>query len=92
MLVRSRLVFTTPALRARLWRMGESTERLFTEALADQQGSAVTFELRVLAAAVLGAYSLAISTWVDGGGAEELPALVERAFDTLTDLGAHPDP
>ena len=91
MLVRSRLVFTTPALRARLWRMVESTERLFTEALADQQGSAVTFELRVLAAAVLGAHSLAISTWVDGDGAEELPALVERAFDTLKDFGAHPD-
>jgi hypothetical protein len=29
-LVRSRLIFTTPALRARVWRMGESTEKLWT--------------------------------------------------------------
>jgi AcrR family transcriptional regulator len=91
LLVRSRLIFTTPALRARVWRMGESTEKLFSEALADQQGTEVTFELRVLAAAVFGAFSLAISTWVDGDGDVPLPALIERAFDALTDLGAHPD-
>ena len=89
LLVRGRLIFSTPALRARQWRMGEATERLFAEALADQQGTEVTFELRVLAAAALGAFSLAISTWVDGDSAEELPALVERAFDTLANLGAH---
>jgi hypothetical protein len=76
---------------ARVWRMGESTEKLFTEALADQQGIEVTFELRVLAAAVFGAFSLAISTWVDGDGDVPLPALIQRAFDALTDLGAHPD-
>jgi hypothetical protein len=34
---------------------------------------------------------LAISTWVDGDGDVPLPALIERAFDALTDLGAHPD-
>jgi AcrR family transcriptional regulator len=88
LLVRGRLIFTTPALRSRQWRMGESTEKLFAEALADQQGTETTFELRVLAAAALGAFTLAISTWVDGDGAEELPALVERAFDTLADLGS----
>jgi AcrR family transcriptional regulator len=90
LLIRSRLIFTTPALRVRQWRMGESNEKLFAEALADQQGTEVTFELRVLAAAVLGAFWLAISTWVDGDGDVPLPALVERAFDALTDLGVDP--
>ncbi|MFD9736414.1 TetR family transcriptional regulator [Umezawaea sp. NPDC059074] len=83
LLVRTRLILTTPALRGRQWRNGDSTQALFVEALAARTGGEVTFELRVLAAAALGALTTALSTWVDGDGADDLPTLMERGFDAL---------
>ncbi len=88
LLVRTRLVLTTPALRGRQWRNGDSTQQLFAEALAARAGGEITFELRVLAAAVLGALSTALGTWVEGDGVEDLPTLVDRAFDALAHLGS----
>lgn len=86
LLVRTRLILTTPALRGRQWRNGDSTQALFVEALAARTGGEVTFELRVLAAAALGALTTALSTWVDGDGADDLPTLMERGFDALASL------
>lgn len=86
LLVRTRLILTTPALRGRQWRNGDSTQALFVEALAARTGGEVTFELRVLAAAALGALTTALSTWVDGEGADDLPTLMERGFDALASL------
>ena len=86
LLVRTRLVLTTPALRGRQWRNADSTQRLFAEALATRTDGEITFELRVLASAVLGALSTALTAWVEGDGAEDLPTLVDRAFDALAHL------
>ena len=86
LLVRTRLILTTPALRGRQWRNGDNTQALFVEALAARTGGEVTFELRVLAAAALGALTTALSTWVDGEGADDLPTLMERGFDALASL------
>ncbi|PRY37381.1 TetR family transcriptional regulator [Umezawaea tangerina] len=86
LLARTRLILTTPALRGRQWRNGDSTQRLFAEALATRTGGDITFELRVLAAAVLGALSTALTAWVEGDGAEDLPSLMERGFDVLGHL------
>ncbi|WNV84461.1 TetR family transcriptional regulator [Umezawaea sp. Da 62-37] len=88
LLVRTRLVLTTPALRGRQWRNGDSTQQLFAEALATRTGGEITFDLRVLAAAVLGALSTALTVWVEGDGAEDLPTLMERGFDALGRLDA----
>jgi len=86
LLVRTRLILTTPALRGRQWRNGDSTQQLFAEALAARAGGEITFELRVLASAVLGALTTALIAWVECDGAEDLPVLMDRGFDTLARL------
>ncbi len=88
LLTRTRLVLTTPALRARMADNQYATERLFTEALAARGATSrghndVTLELRVQAAAALAALTVALSAWVQSDGAEQLPALVDRAFRAL---------
>jgi AcrR family transcriptional regulator len=87
-LVRTRLVLDTPALRARQWRNVASTERLFARALAERAGEEVAFEHRVLGAATLAALTAAIDSWAVDGGVEDLPTLVARAFGVLAPL--HP--
>jgi len=84
-LVRTRLVLDTPALRARQWRNVASTEQLFAEAMADRTGVEVSLEIRVLASAALAALTTAIDVWATGGGVEELPELVDRAFGVLAE-------
>ena len=86
LLVRTRLVLTTPALRARMADNQHATEQLFTAALAARAGTHVTVELRVQAAAALAALTVALSVWVESAGADELPELVERAFRALRQL------
>ena len=83
LLVRTRLILTTPALRAHMADSQYATERLFTEALAARGDNKTTFELRVYAAAALAAVTVALSTWVHSDGAEDLPKLVDRAFHVL---------
>ncbi|MDP9397831.1 MAG: TetR/AcrR family transcriptional regulator [Actinomycetota bacterium] len=83
LLVRTRLILTTPALRAHRADNQYATERLFADALAARGGGGSTFDLRVHAAAALAALTVALSSWVDSGGAEHLPDLVDRAFQVL---------
>jgi AcrR family transcriptional regulator len=91
LLARTRLVFTTPALRAHMADNQYATERLFTDALAARGHTEVTFELRVHAAAALAALTVALSAWVESEGASHLPELVDRAFHALR-LVNHPSP
>lgn len=83
LLARTRLILTTPALRAHMADNQDTTERLFTEALAARGSTGLTFELRVHAAAALAALTVALSSWVRSDGAEHLPQLVDRAFQAL---------
>lgn len=85
LLTRTRLVLTTPALRARLWENQHATVGLFTEALVARHPAAGPPDLgvRVLAGAALATLTTALITWVDGDGAEDLPELVDRAFAAL---------
>ncbi|MEV6210712.1 helix-turn-helix domain-containing protein [Kitasatospora sp. NPDC051914] len=83
LLIRTRLVLRTPALRARVWENQYATERLFAQALAARQPEAGTLRTRVLAAAALAALTTALTVWVDSQGAEDLPALVDQAFQAL---------
>ena len=87
LLARTRLILTTPALRAHMADNQFATERLFAEALAARDRTGITFELRVHCAAALAALTVALSTWVSSDGAEDLRQLVDRAFDAL-DPGA----
>jgi len=84
LLTRTRLILTTPALRAHMADSQYATERLFAEALAARDHTAITFELRVHSAAALAALTVALSSWVDSDGAADLPQLVHRAFLALS--------
>jgi hypothetical protein len=74
LLARTRLIFTTPALRARMVDSQHATEKLFAESLAarDERAQEATLEIRVQAAATLAALTVALSAWVQSDGAEQL--------------------
>jgi AcrR family transcriptional regulator len=80
LLVRTRLSLRTPALRARLWDNQFATRELLAEALDE---GPPTLRTRVLAAACLAALTTALESWVDTGGAAELPDLIDEAFQVL---------
>lgn len=83
-LVRTRLVLRTPALRARNWRSQDATRDLFAAALARRAGlAAPDLRITVLAAAALAALTTAITAWVEGDGIADLAGLVDEAFAAL---------
>ena len=84
LLARTRLILTTPALRAHMADNQHATQRLFAEALAARGSTGVTFELQVHSAAALAALTVALTSWVSSEGAEDLPQLVDRAFHALS--------
>jgi AcrR family transcriptional regulator len=84
LLERTRLIFTTPALRARQADNQHATRALLAGSLARRAGlSTPTFALQVQAAAALAAVTTALETWADGDGAQDLVALVDAAFAAL---------
>lgn len=86
LLVRTRLILETPALRARLWEQQAATVYLFARALAsDPRDDTAELRTRVLASACLAAVTAAVTIWAEGEGAEELPDLVDRALTVLRD-------
>ncbi|UUN25653.1 TetR/AcrR family transcriptional regulator [Streptomyces sp. FIT100] len=83
LLVRTRLVLRTPALRARVWENQYATEQLFAQALSVRQPGADPLRTRVLAAATLAALTTALTVWVESDGTEDLPTLVDQALQAL---------
>ncbi|MFE5792862.1 TetR family transcriptional regulator [Streptomyces sp. NPDC056503] len=82
--LRARLMAGTPAVRARLTETTAETGRRLARALADRTGRAADdLEVRVFAAAVLGALREATLYWAERGLTEDLPALLHRTLDTL---------
>jgi AcrR family transcriptional regulator len=80
LLVRTRLMLQTPALRAKLWENQFATQELLEQAL---DATTPTLRTRVLAAASLAALTTALETWVRTDGATELPELIDQAFQVL---------
>ncbi|MEU0634202.1 helix-turn-helix domain-containing protein [Streptomyces sp. NPDC005989] len=83
LLVRTRLVLKTPALRARAWENQYATEQLLAQALSTRRPVQNELATRVVAAAALAAVTTALTIWVDSEGTEDLPSLVDQAFLTL---------
>ncbi len=84
LLVRTRLIVQTPALRARLWEQQAATARLFARALTDRSGAdGDDLRTRVVAAACLAAVTTAVAVWAEGDGADELPRLIDQALSML---------
>jgi AcrR family transcriptional regulator len=84
LLERTKLIFATPALRARQADNTYATRELFAGAVAARAGAeAPTYQLEVLAAAALAAVTLALETWAAGDGSADLVELVDEAFRVL---------
>lgn len=82
LLQRTKLMLHTPALRARLWGNQQTTAGLLDRALADS-GAQDPLVRQVVAAACTSALNTAILNWAEQDGVEELPAVIDRAFDAL---------
>lgn len=96
LLARTRLILSTPALRAHLWEQQHATERLIASALrltASDPGvgepnvtdSATESDLgiRVVAGACLAAITTAAEVWAEGNGMRELPDVIDQALASL---------
>ncbi|MBP2334803.1 AcrR family transcriptional regulator [Saccharothrix coeruleofusca] len=88
---RTRLIVTTPALRARQWHNTAATGDLLAAALADRAGRPVDLRLRVIAAAATAALTTALTSWVEGEGSDDLRSLVDEAFAALAPEDAPED-
>lgn len=83
-LQRTRLVLTTPALRAHQADNQHATAELFAGALAERDGlRAAPYALRVRTAAMVAALTVALREWVASDGERDLVALVDEAFAVL---------
>ncbi|MCY0941420.1 TetR/AcrR family transcriptional regulator [Streptomyces antarcticus] len=83
LLARTRLIFETPALRARTWDNQYATQLLLTEALRSRTPAESELATRVIAAAGLAAVTSALAAWVESEGSLDLPCLVDEAFRVL---------
>jgi AcrR family transcriptional regulator len=83
-LVRTRLVLRTPALRARRSASEAATRDLFAGALATRAGRGEpTLDHRVVAAAIVATLTTALETWVAEDGRRHLGRVVGDAFAAL---------
>jgi AcrR family transcriptional regulator len=84
LLARTRLILSTPALRARLWEQQAATERLIAHALDDRPSrDRDDLRLRVVTSACLSAVTTAVVMWAESDGTDDLPDLIEQALTTL---------
>jgi AcrR family transcriptional regulator len=91
-LERLHLVLSTPALRAHLADNQRATQQLFAQALLERGGrqdAPMTLEIYGQAAAFHAVVMAAIGWWVDHGGVDYLPDLVDRASAPLLRSAGH---
>ncbi|MFE3879392.1 TetR/AcrR family transcriptional regulator [Kitasatospora sp. NPDC059146] len=84
LLTRMRLVTEVPALRAGLFRTGNSPHELYLSVLTRRAGAEhPTYEMRVTAAAIGAATAEAVLQWAAQDGREDIADLVDRTFALL---------
>lgn len=85
MLARFQLLTQTPALRGYLLQCLEAWEDAATDALLKRAGSRRTgeFRCRLLAAATVAAFRVAVITWVASDGRRDLQTLAVQTLDFL---------
>jgi len=86
-----RLAERTPALRARHVDKQDRWQSVIATVVAQRTGAAPhDMAPRLLAAVAIGAFDVALRTWVDRDGDGDLAALVDEALDTLSTTLARP--
>lgn len=89
LLLRSRLLLTTPALRSRMGESMDGSRSAFERGLSGPEPTATPpMAARVVASACTAALTTAITVWVEQDGETDLPALMDQAFDALENSGA----
>ncbi|MEU7282613.1 TetR family transcriptional regulator [Streptomyces sp. NPDC045431] len=82
---RARLLVEVPAVRARMTETMAETSQPLSRVLADRTGRAADdLEVRVFTAAVMGALREVLLHWAERDQRDDLIALIDRAFDTLS--------
>ena len=88
LLLRSRLLLTTPALRSRMGESMDGSRSAFERGLSDPKvAAAPPMAARVVASACTAALTTAITVWVEQNGETDLPTLMDQAFDALENSG-----
>jgi AcrR family transcriptional regulator len=86
-LIRTRLLLSTPALQARNWIAQEATRDLIANALARRAGAAAPdLATNAQAAAIVAASGTAITAWAADGGTRDLVAAIDEALTALATM------
>ncbi|MET7736766.1 TetR family transcriptional regulator [Streptomyces sp. NPDC005402] len=85
LLLRSRLTFNDPAIRARNVAEQQRSEDAIAAIIAERTGRELTdLEIRCAAAAIIAVFTTLVRHWVEGDGNEDLTALYERHLPLLS--------
>ncbi|WP_405826287.1 TetR family transcriptional regulator [Streptomyces sp. NBC_01390] len=85
LLLRSRLTFNDPAIRARNVAEQQRSEDAIAAIIAERTGREPTdLEVRCAAAAIIAVFTTLVRHWVEGDGKEDLAALYERHLPLLS--------
>jgi AcrR family transcriptional regulator len=81
---RVEMVFEVPALRARQLQQVVATEEIMAQMIGDRAGRrSGDLEVRNLAAALIAAWTTAVTVWVEGHDGDDLASLVDRCLTHL---------
>ncbi|MBO1337807.1 TetR family transcriptional regulator [Streptomyces sp. VRA16 Mangrove soil] len=84
LLLRTRITFTDPAIRARSVAEQERSERVVAEVIAERTGrDPGELEIKCAAAALIAVFTTLVRHWVEGDGKEDLLALYDRHLPML---------
>jgi AcrR family transcriptional regulator len=84
LLLRTRLIFEDPALRAHNVAEQERSERAMADVIAERTGrDPADLEIRCAAAAIIAVFTTLVRYWVEGDGQEDLAELYERHLPLL---------
>ncbi|WP_369247717.1 TetR family transcriptional regulator [Streptomyces sp. R41] len=85
LLLRTRITFTDPAIRARSVGEQERSEQEIAAIIAERSGrNASDLDVKCAAAAIIAVFTTLVRHWVEGGGTEDLAELYERHLPLLS--------
>ncbi|MGW8530668.1 TetR/AcrR family transcriptional regulator [Nocardiopsis sp. NPDC055824] len=89
LLLRTRLILDTPALRHRMADSMRASQTAFERGLLspDDDADDPPLPVRVAAAACTAALATAVTAWAESDGTADLPALIDEALGTLDSAG-----
>lgn len=86
LLLQTKLIFSTPALRSRMWEQQLALEQAAGPAVAERLGLAPDdLGVRVVVAAFFAAFMVAVDHWQQHDGHEDLRSLLDAAIGHLSE-------